>query len=268
MKRINLAVLNVFLVVTIMGCEYERVVSDENCGGKELNLIVESVEDTNCGENTGVINVAVQGGEGEYEFKLNDMDFVSSSSFNALAAGNYVIVAKEIETSCETAPKEVTIGNANGIQLVLENKNNSNCGENTGVISVSQQNGAPPIEYSLNDGEFQDLSEFTGLASGNYNVIGRDANGCESEISGIEILTGISFANDIKPIIASNCAVSGCHNGTQSPNFTIDNNIIENASRIKTRTGSGSMPPQGRSDLTNDEIQAIACWVDDGALDN
>jgi hypothetical protein len=29
-----------------------------------------------------------------------------------------------------------------------------------------------------------------------------------------------------------------------------------------------SMPPAGQPDLEPEEIQAIACWVDDGAPDN
>jgi len=268
MKRIYTAVLSFLLISFLTGCEYERISLEEDCGGDEVNLVIESVEDTNCGEETGAINVSVQGSEEAYEFKLNDMDFVTTSSFDGLSAGNYKIVARKIETACVSAPKEVTINNANGIQLTLAEKDNSNCGENSGSIRVTQQNGVPPIEYRLNEGSFQELSEFTGLSSGDYTVVGRDANGCESEISGIEIMTGISFSENIKSIISTNCAVSGCHNGSQPPNFSQDENILENASRIKSRTGNGTMPPAGRPDLTNDEIQAIACWVDDGALDN
>jgi uncharacterized membrane protein len=75
-----------------------------------------------------------------------------------------------------------------------------------------------------------------------------------------------SFANDIFPIISTNCAVSGCHKGTGLPDFTALKNIQANAAAIKAQTGSRNMPI-GKS-LTQDQINVIACWVNDGALDN
>lgn len=255
-------------LIFIYGCEYERIADPANdCKNETIELIVDSVQNTPCGESLGEIEVSVNG-DGEYEYSLNDSDFSGDNIFSELSVGNYRIQAKVANSNCVSDEIEVSIENEDGIQISLVEKSNSNCGGNTGNIVVGQEGGVEPIEYMINNNEAQDSPEFTSLSSGTYTVSARDANGCEAEISGIEILTNISFSNDIKPIISANCAVSGCHNGTQSPNFTIDENIFQNASRIKTRTGSGAMPPAGRPDLTNDEIQAIACWVDDGALNN
>ena len=65
----------------------------------------------------------------------------------------------------------------------------------------------------------------------------------------------------------NNCAVSGCHNGTQFPDFRSLSNIQQNKDQIRQRTQTGNMPPNGRS-LTQQQIDLIACWIDDGALDN
>jgi len=44
--------------------------------------------------------------------------------------------------------------------------------------------------------------------------------------------------------------------------------VQANADKIKQRTSDGSMPPPNNTEPTPEEIQAIACWVDDGALNN
>ncbi|WP_185094419.1 c-type cytochrome [Marivirga tractuosa] len=260
--------LIISLFIFFGGCEYERIAGPNgDCDASSFELIIESVKNTACNEAAGEIELSVTG-DIEVEYKLNDGDFTEDPVFTSLSAGNYSVQARSISSNCVSEQIEVTIDNIDGLQISVAEKDNSNCGDNTGKIIVEQQGGVEPIEYIINENEIQGSPEFTGLSNGNYTIVARDANGCEAEISGIEILSGISFNNDIKAIISANCAISGCHNGTQSPNFTIDNNIIQNASRIKTRTGNGSMPPAGRPDLSNDEIQAIACWVDDGALNN
>lgn len=91
---------------------------------------------------------------------------------------------------------------------------------------------------------------------------GDDTDGCGTET--------ISLADDIQPIIASNCAVSGCHvTGGQSPDFTQKQNIITRASSIRSRTSNGSMPPpQSSLSLSSEQIGKISCWVENGAEDN
>lgn len=81
---------------------------------------------------------------------------------------------------------------------------------------------------------------------------------------------GTSFSQVIQPIINSNCAVSGCHvNGQQQPALETYAQISSNASKIKTRTSNGTMPPSTSGLVLNqDEIDAISCWEDDGAPEN
>lgn len=75
----------------------------------------------------------------------------------------------------------------------------------------------------------------------------------------------ITYTLNVKPIIDNNCIV--CHgNGGNFPNLTTYNGTSANANSVKAEVVSRRMP-QGNS-LTNDEIQAISCWVDAGALNN
>jgi len=80
---------------------------------------------------------------------------------------------------------------------------------------------------------------------------------------------GTSFSQSVLPIIQANCAVSGCHAGQQQPTLQSHTQISSNASKIKLRTSNGTMPPpQSGNSLTQEEIDAIACWVDAGAPNN
>lgn len=75
----------------------------------------------------------------------------------------------------------------------------------------------------------------------------------------------ITFSANVKPIIDSNCIQ--CHgNGGNFPNLTTYNGVSANASIVKAEIVSRRMP-QGGS-LTTEEIAAISCWVDSGALNN
>ena len=75
----------------------------------------------------------------------------------------------------------------------------------------------------------------------------------------------ITYFLSVKPIIDNNCIQ--CHGlGGNFPNLTTYNGVSANANLVKSETVSRTMP-QGRS-LTNDEINAISCWVDNGALNN
>ena len=76
----------------------------------------------------------------------------------------------------------------------------------------------------------------------------------------------ITFALNVKPIIDNNCIQCHSTNGGQSPNLETYNAVSANSARVKSEVVSKDMPLGGS--LTNDEIQAISCWVDAGALNN
>jgi len=76
--------------------------------------------------------------------------------------------------------------------------------------------------------------------------------------------TNISFNEIIKPIINNNCLQ--CHNGSQFPDLRNYESIRINANKIKEETQTRRMPLGGS--LTTTQIEAIACWIDSGALNN
>lgn len=83
-----------------------------------------------------------------------------------------------------------------------------------------------------------------------------------------------SFAKDIKPIIDMKCAVSGCHNGDMGPNLNWTNFEMFHqraaSGLVKYRVINHIMPPSWTKagPLSQEQIDAIACWTDQGALNN
>lgn len=85
------------------------------------------------------------------------------------------------------------------------------------------------------------------------------------ELEELDPCETITFSGNVKSIIDANCVQ--CHgSGGNFPNLATYSGISAHGSLVKAETSSRRMPQGGT--LTNDEIAAIACWVDAGALNN
>lgn len=87
----------------------------------------------------------------------------------------------------------------------------------------------------------------------------------EEEVTSFICSPDLSFSVTIKPIIDNNCIQ--CHDGSYHPyDFRVFSVVENNASMIKQLTQNRVMPKEGS--LTQEEIEQIACWVDNGAPNN
>ena len=259
-KYLKFLGMMVLAVVFMWRCTSDQEPLPDSCTGV-VSLTVSASADANCGQTDGSVTVTPTGGVAPYTFSLDGGAAQNSGTFANLAAGTYTITA----TDANGCSAEVTanILNADGVNAELTTSESS-CANPTGSITITATGGAQPYEYSLDNGGFQAGATFNGLAPSEYEVVVRDANGCEVTLQAT-VLSDVAFAQ-IQTLVQNNCAVPGCHNGTQAPDFRVANNIVNSANRIQVRTGARSMPPSssGRS-LTDAEIAAIACWVADGA---
>jgi len=91
----------------------------------------------------------------------------------------------------------------------------------------------------------------------------------------------VYFANEIMPIISSNCTMSGCHDiitHAGDINLTTYNNIMRyvnagNASssklyKVTILTNEDRMPPPPMTSLTTDQKAKIQKWINQGAKNN
>lgn len=254
--------LQLFFIASILsfvGCTSETISDPDLCDGT-LVLSLQETTDTECGTSQGAALVVASGGTGPYTYTLNN-NTNDTGSFDNLAAGNYTIEASDANNCTTTI--DIAINNIDGINIEVA-VTNTECGDTGGAINISASGGVTPYSFSIGNGTGQSEAAFNNLSPGEYNVIAQDANGCEI-VETVRVLSDATFG-EVKSIITTNCAISGCHDGSRSPNLTSDSGIQNSAERIKSRTGARSMPPSssGRS-LSSAEIELIACWVDDGA---
>ncbi|WP_350093490.1 hypothetical protein [Imperialibacter sp.] len=141
----------------------------------------------------------------------------------------------------------------------------ANCGIPEGEINMIATGGVGQVTYLLNNSRSQSTGNFTSLRPGTYIIEVQDSLFCSSSVT-VFLNSGISFNESVYPIIQKSCAINTCHDGSGSISFNVFSNIKKSASDIKGLTQARVMPKTGS--LTNDEIEQIACWVDDGALFN
>jgi hypothetical protein len=259
MKRILLTIL---AMVAIAGCQNNSIAPKLDCSLSDLDFTA-TITDTDCGLETGIIDILASAGQSPYSYNLDGEATQESAKFESLGAGEYNVKVTD-NLGC-TSEKVVVVANNSGL-TVSTSSTTADCGNTNGSIKINASNGVEPYQYQLDEGDPQASPDFI-VGPGIYIILITDNNGCEFTLSQL-VKSNTSYGADILPIMANSCAINGCHDGSNStlPNF---NNLIEvqaNASMIKSRTQSRNMPKTGS--LTQDQIDLIACWVDDGALEN
>lgn len=151
------------------------------------------------------------------------------------------------------------------LKVDVVSQTDSDCSQDIGSVEVRAVGGDGTYEFKLDAGSFQAGVSFDDLAAGEHLVTVQDGMGCSASVS-FTLASGVLF-DQIQPIISTNCAVSGCHDGsTNQVDLRPAANIKNRATSIQSLTEDGSMPPDTAStSLSANEIQLIGCWVDDGA---
>jgi hypothetical protein len=241
-----------------------------SCDNSTLAISTTKTNPPDCASK-GSIQITAAGGEAPYSFAVDDGDFLTSAVFTNLLPGLHLAQIKD-KNGC-TVVEEVDLdveSSTLAIQTVAVVE--SGCKTSNGTITVSATGGNGSLTYSKDNIDFSNTTGiFTGLPFGPYSVFVKDADGCIDSDHSIYISTGVSYLDDIKPILEVNCIKSGCHNGDNGAqrNWSVFSNVQAKALKIKEFTGNGTMPldiaPTG---LPQNQRDLIACWVDDGAKNN
>lgn len=268
MTRIKNYALGALIIVLffLTGCSSSSDPAPVDCNTSDLVLSFTKTDLTSCSTNDGSINASATGGAGPYQFALDAAAYGSSANFTALGAGTYQLKVKD-SNGCERT-KSVTISAFGTTLSATVTASDAGCKTSTGQVAVAVSGGTAPFTYQVNGGAASSNSTFTNLASGTYSIRVVDGAGC-SVTQSVKVATGVKYSVDVKPIIETKCAISGCHvsGGAAPSNFLQFANVQASAAQIKTNTQNGSMP-KGGTKLPQAELDLIACWVDDGALNN
>jgi hypothetical protein len=254
-------------------CVSHDINKEVDCDLSDLEISSSIIYVTACSPANGSITINATGGKTPYTFSINNVDFLTSSVFDNLSAGTYTLTVKDANSCTRTTTVDIaSIGST--LAAIVENiQPNTDCSTGNGSFTITASQGGGGYQYKLGSGSFGTSNSFTALETGAYSVTVKDAFNCEFTVNDIVISsnTGVSYQTDIKPILEANCIKSGCHNGDNGAarNWSVFANVKAKATGIKTRTGNKSMPKDiAPTGLPQNQIDLIACWVDDGAIDN
>jgi SprB repeat len=263
-KNSFLAIASFSLAIMLSSCGSDGDV-EIDCTKSGLVLKQKTVTDISCADATGKVEVSAEGGTAPYTYDLAGVKN-TTGIYSSLGVGKVTVKVTDANL-CE-ATLEVEVKSLISLNASVTSTPNNLCLTSNGSITVSAALGKAPYQFQLDGGSFGSVAVFSNVKNGDHTVKVKDAEGCLIEVSAPVARgnTGISFANEIK----TNCAVSGCHNGSlgESRNWSVFATLKSNASNVKERTTNKSMPPAGKTALTTEQIAKIACWVEDGAVDN
>ncbi|MCM8569044.1 T9SS type A sorting domain-containing protein [Gramella jeungdoensis] len=161
------------------GCEAsENITVNEPAS---LNISGSTVTDVLCnGESNGTLTAGtVTGGNSGYEYSINGTSWQTSTTFNNLPSGNYIITVRD-NKGCQTTSQTLTISQPD--ELVINNTDYSKptCKGNRdgSIISIDVTGGTSGYQYKLNNGSYQNGKNFNGLGAGDHTIYVKDANDC------------------------------------------------------------------------------------------
>ncbi len=128
-----------------------------------------------CGSDNGLITATGSGGVAPYQFSLDGVHFQTGNIFSNLAPGTYTVIIDDGLNAMNSTSIQIT--NIPGPNLSLT-ASAATCANNDGAINANGSGGTGGLQYSLDSVNFQSGSSFSNLATNNYVVTVRDANGC------------------------------------------------------------------------------------------
>jgi hypothetical protein len=182
------------------GCMLDTVlVINPSLGPPEITDVI--VRDDFCQNGEGSIELASSGGNGVVEFNINGGTLQTNGLFESLAEGEYTIMAID-EDGCSN---EVVVNVDLGQEITLARNYivAPDCLDPNGEFAVTASGGNGDLIYSIDSLLTQISPVFENIASGTYNIVVKDSEGCEEQIT-IEIPCSscdIYFPNVITPDI-------------------------------------------------------------------
>ncbi|HMJ68503.1 MAG TPA: SprB repeat-containing protein [Cyclobacteriaceae bacterium] len=266
--RITLVYIFIFLFA-FERCAYNDINIEFDCSSSTLAIELQSKTDvSSCRAIDGAITAIGSGGLEPYSFNINGGEYQTNSTFIDLGPGTYSVRVKDANNCWKSIDVSISAAGST-LDATVQTGADNQCSSDNGTATVTVTGGVGPYQYQIDSKGYGPSNVFADLKEGQHVVVIKDDEGCQRTLS-VRIAhgpTGISYSAQIKSIITTNCALSGCHGaGTGARDWTVFANVKSHASNIKTRVSNHTMPPT--QPLKQSDIDLISCWVDDGALEN
>lgn len=166
--------------------------------------ITSDVTNVTCmGADDGSIVLDVSGGTAGYQYAIspNLNQFVDEGTFTDLAAGDYTVIVQDANGCFEVL--DFTITQPDALTVTSTAEHEICFGSEDGLINLEVQGGTAPYSTSLNSSQDENFVEgqmsYGNLASGDYVVFIRDANGCmTTEI--VTINSGVNLEGSVEVV--------------------------------------------------------------------
>ncbi len=132
-------------------------------------------------EEDGEVTVVTNGGNGPFEFNIDNGPNQDSNEFTGLAPGNYTVNVIDINGCTDFV--DIMIPAANEIIGTVDAASDLIVcdGDTDGSITITASGGDGNLMYRLNNGAPQTSNVFDNLGGGNFIVTVIDGNNCTSE---------------------------------------------------------------------------------------
>ncbi len=124
----------------------------------------------------GKIIITSSTGQGPLQYSLDNAAFQIPASFEAVTAGNHVVVARDTHGCADTAM--VLVGKISGLTISKLTISAATCMESNGHLSVLLDDPGMVVKYAIDGGPDQTTPDFEGLGAGLHRVKIQDENGC------------------------------------------------------------------------------------------
>jgi gliding motility-associated-like protein len=131
--------------------------------------------DASCGQNNGTITVLASGGAAPYTYSIDGVHFQGDGVFGALAPGNYTVQINDANGFSGAVAASIAAIPPPSIAVQTMA---ASCNNDDGIIDVSATGGTPPYQYMIDQGAAVPSGQFTGVSTGDHQVIIMDASGC------------------------------------------------------------------------------------------
>ncbi|MFB6306760.1 MAG: SprB repeat-containing protein, partial [Flavobacteriales bacterium] len=207
-----------------------------------------SIDSVSCNSACdGEVTLTASGGTSPYEYSKDcGTNFQGSNTFSNLCAGDYCFVVRDAN-GC-TYQDSATVGQPDSLDFTTDVDSASCNGVCDGKIEfTSTTGGTPNYDYSINNGGdyYTDSTVFDSICAGTYNLIVRDANGCEDsatvdveEPDTVEILSVLTDSTSCNGVCDGSITINA-NGGTSPYEYSIDCNSYQASNTFNSLCAGG-----------------------------
>lgn len=229
---------------------------------------ISSVSDTDptCfGGNDGTISFTASG-TGTLQYSVNNgITWSTSNVITGLTSGTYMLYIQD-GAGCTLNVGTLTLNNPSQITYT-SSSSAASCGNSDGTLTLSGSGGSGALQYSIDGGStFQGNGNFTGLTAGSYNVVIKDAIGCQTTgVGSVSSTSGptitLSTFNNISCNGANDGSISITASGTATLQYSINGGSTYSASSTYSGLSAGNYSiavQDGNNCVTNGSTLTIS----------